>query len=78
MTAEDHFDEYYRTEGIRYYEDMTHQGFMRHAFLHGWAASKAKELEIVLGGMTEEDLRAAGIHISKARDLSVADEVSGS
>jgi len=58
MTAEDHFDDFYRSEGVRYFEDMTHRGFMRYAYLHGWAASRAKELDSSIGGMTASELKA--------------------
>ena len=44
MNADDHFDEFYRSEGIRFFEDLSHRGFMRHAYLHGWAAAKAELL----------------------------------
>jgi hypothetical protein len=66
MTADDAFNEFYQTEGIRFFEDLTHRGFMRHAFLHGWAAARAHQEEMNDGERySQEALKAVALYNSK-------------
>jgi len=61
VNAEDAFNEFYNSEGVRYYEDLSHKGFMRHAFLHGWAASAAEKIS----DLNVENLKAVANYNSK-------------
>ena len=57
MNAEDSFNHFYETEGIRFFKELNHKSFMRFAYLHGWADSKAKDLEIN-GGYSVESMKS--------------------
>lgn len=43
MNPSDAFKEFYKTDGIRYFDDLSHEGIMEFAFIHGWAACRASK-----------------------------------